>query len=286
MVKAHIVTDSGAHFANYHFVKQHPITIVPNKIDIGGKIYREGVDINAGEALQLISKQSVAPTVTPPSVAEYVEVYKQLSRNHDLIVSIHASREIFSSWHNAHEAAQQLAGHCEILVIDSQQLCAAQGLLVRAAVRIIEKEDKLEDIERRVRGAVDRIYSIYYVESIDFLTQNKIMAPSHGVLGELLGIRAFLTIEEGALVTIEKVRTRGQAVERLCEFAVEFIDVEEAIILQHKQHISEQARMLQDRLTQEFSGRTFPTSIYGASLASLIGADATGVVILEDEWAN
>ena len=186
MVKAHIVTDSGAHFANTHFAKQHPITIVPNKIDIGGKIFREGIDIDAGDALQLISKQSVAPTVTPPSVSEYVEVYKRLSLSYDLIVSIHASREIFASWQNAHKAAQQLAGHCEILVIDSQQLCAAQGLLVRSAVRIIEKEDKFEDIERRVRGAVDRIYSIYYVETIDYLTQNKIMSPAHGVLGEML----------------------------------------------------------------------------------------------------
>lgn len=283
MVKAHIVTDSSAHFAYSHFVKQNPITVISNRIDIGGKIYREGVDIDPTDALHLIAQQTVAPTITSPSVADYVEVYTRLSHSCDLIVSIHASREIFKSWHNAHQAAQQLAGHCDILVIDSQQIGAAQGLLVRSAIRVIEQENTLEAIERRIRSAVERVYSVYYVETIDFLMQNKIMDSSHSVLGMMLGIKPFLTIEEGQIVAIEKVRTRAQAVERLYEFAVEFTDVEEALILQHRHHVSEQARMLQDRLTQEFNGRTFPTSIYGTSLAALIGADATGIVILEKE---
>lgn len=283
VIKSHIVTDSSAHFAYSHFVKQNPITVMSNKIDIGGKIYNEGVDLDAVDALQLISQQTVAPTITAPSVGEYVETYTRLSHSCDLIVSIHASREIFKSWHNAHQAAQQLAGHCDILVIDSQQMGAAQGLLVRSAVRVLEQEDTVEAIERRIRSAVERVYSVYYVETIDFLMQNKIMTASHSVLGSMLGIKPFLSIEEGHIIPIEKVKTRAQAVERLYEFAVEFTDVEEALILQHRHHVSEQARMLQDRLSQEFNGRTFPTSIYGTSLASLIGVDATGIVILEKE---
>jgi fatty acid-binding protein DegV len=82
---------------------------------------------------------------------------------------------------------------------------------------------------------------------------------------------------------MEKVRTRVQAIERLVEFAVEFTEIDDAVIVQHKPFLSEQTRMLQDRLTIEFPGRVFPHALYGPSLAALIGVDAMGLVVLERE---
>lgn len=283
MENLHIVTDSCARFTHPQIVQQYPITIVPNKLVIAGKTYREGVDISADEALQLIANQPKPPTVIPPTSAEFSEVYRRLARNASAIISIHASREIFAAWQNARMAAQQLAGRCEIEVIDSQTLCAAQGMLVRLAARIIPQETDLEAIIRIVRGAVDRVYSVYYVETLDYLLFNRIMSPSHTLLGTLLGIKPFLTVEEGVLVPIEKVRTRPQAVDQLVEFLVEFADIEDIAILQHRPHMTEQTRLLQDRLALEYPGLPLSHITYSASLAALIGADATGLAVLEKE---
>lgn len=286
MPNIHIVTDSGARFANPHFVRQHAITVIPNIIHVGGKTYREEVDLSAEEMLRLMSTSSLMPRMVPPTMDQYVEVYTRLARSYDAIISIHTSRELSESWHNANRAAQQLMGHSEIAVIDSQSLCAGQAMLVRAAVTAIQREKTVDDVIKAVRGAVDRIYSAYYVETTGYLQQNKIMSPSHAILGSLLGIKPFLTIEAGELMLIEKVRTRAQAVERLVEFVAEFTDLEDVVILQHKAHMSEQTRMLQDRLALEFPGRHFPYTVYGASLAAWIGADATGIVVLEGESEN
>jgi len=283
MANIHIVTDSFAHFINPHFVHQHPVTVVPNKINIGGKLYREDVDISAEEAVRLIAQQSFAPQVTSPSVADYAAIYSKLTRHHDAIISIHASSHLSPSFQNAKAAAAQTPGPCEIVVIDSQTMCAAQGMLVRFTAKSLEKSNSMDELIRLIRGTIERLYSIYYVESIDYLLQNKILSASHGILGAMLSIKPFLTIENGILMPIEKVRTRTQAVERLVEFLVEFETIEDVVILQHKTHMSEQTRMLQDRLALEFPGRYFPYAIYGASLAALIGTDATGLVVLEGE---
>src|SRR3990172_1294211 len=200
MSRVHIVTDSCARFINSHFVAHHPITVVPNQIIIGGRVYREDVDISAEEALQLIARQTTVPVVKSPTIAEYVDIYKRLAHTHDAIISIHASREIYPSWAHARTAAQQLMGQCEIIVIDSQTLCAAQGILVQVAARALDQHEPVEEIVRRVRGAIDRIYSLYYVESIDFLRHNQIMSWSHTTLGTMLGIKPFLTIEDGMLI--------------------------------------------------------------------------------------
>ena len=159
-----IVTDSCAQFTQPYFLQQHPVTVVPNKISIAGKSYREGVDLSAEEALKLIVHQPYAPVITSPTEAQFVEVYSLLSRNCDAIISIHPSRELFPSWQNAMAAARQLSGHCPIAVIDSQTMCVGQGMLVKIALKATTQEHLLDDMVRIVRGAVERIYSIYYVE--------------------------------------------------------------------------------------------------------------------------
>lgn len=280
-MNVHIVTDSSAHFTDARILKQYPITVVPNKITIGSKSYYEKVDISTEEALHLIAHQPSPPTLTPPSAADFLRAYSKIAADYDAIISIHTSREINSSWANARRAAQQLAGHCNLAVVDSQSICVGQGMLVRAAAKAAQTATDFEALVRTVRGTIERIYSIYYVETMESLLHNKIISPAHGILGTMLSVKPFLTIENGQLIAIEKVRTRLQAIERMVEFVVEFEELEEAVILQPKSSITEQTRMLQDRLTVEFPGREFAHSIYGAALAVLIGADASGVVILE-----
>jgi DegV family protein with EDD domain len=286
MPNIQIVTDSCAHFANPHVIQQSPVTVVPNKIRIGNKTFLEGVDLTSEEAIRLMSHDHIVSEVTSPSEAEFVEVYHRLATTSDAIISIHPSQRIYSSWENARAAAEQIVGHCEVVVVDSQTLSSGQAMLVRVAMAAIEQEATVEDVVRRVRGTVERIYSVYYVETVNSLLRNKIMSSSHAILGAMLGIKPFLTIENGFLTPMEKVRTRAQAVERLVEFVIEFTDIDDVMILQHKPHMSEQTRMIQDRLALEFPNRHFPYTLYNPSLAALIGTDATGVVILESEMED
>ncbi len=279
-----IVTDSSAHFAVPHFLHQHPmVTVVPNRISIAGKSYREGLDITSEDALRLMSAQPYAPVVNPPTEAEFVETYRKAAANGDAIISIHASREISRSYENALAATRQLSALCPIAVIDSQNIDAGQGMLVKAASRIIKLNLNLDDMVRLIRGTIERIYSIYYTESVTYLQQNRIMTDSHTILSSLLGIKPVLGVEHGRMIVTEKVKTRAQAVERLLEFVVEFAEIEDVVILQHKAYTSDQTRMMQDRLTIDYPNQFFPYAIYTPSLAALIGPDASGLVVLEKE---
>lgn len=283
MPNIQIVTDSCAHFINAQFIQQNPITVIPNKIRIGGRTYLEGIDLSSEEAVRLIAQEQFTPVVSSPTESDFAEVYRRLAATSDAIISIHPSQHLYPSWHNGRAAAQQIGGHCEIAVIDSQTLSAGQAMLVRVAATAIAEGASAEEVIRMVRGAVERIYSIFYVETVNSLLHNKIISGSHAILGAMLGIKPFLTIEGGYLTPMEKVRTRAQAVERLVEFVVEFTEIDDVVILQNKPHMSEQTRMIQDRLALEFPNRYFQYTLYSPSLAALIGTDATGVVILETE---
>ena len=284
MSSIHIVTDSTAHFVNPHIVSQYPITVVPNTITIAGKSYQEGVDLNAEEAMRLIRQDRAVATTTSPSEATFAELYQELAETHEAIISIHPSRKIYPSWDNARAAARQSLGHCQIFVIDSESLSAAQGMLVRVAARAIETEDNLESVIRIVRGAVERIYAMFYLDSMTtLLSRQMIMSPSHTILGAMLGVKPCLALEDGLLRPVEKVRTRAQAIDRLVEFVVEFTDIEEMVILQNRTYPTDQTQMLQDRLLVEFPDQHFPYAQYGPSLTTLIGPEVMGIVLMESE---
>lgn len=273
-----IVTDSSAY-------GQLPVnvTVVPNTIVVQGKTYREGVDLSAEDALRLLNHQPYAPLIRVPSQSDYLEVYDRLARECDAIISIHTSRDILTNWQNARAGAQGVLGRVQIEVIDSRTIAAGQGMLVRLVARALAQGASVDEAVRVLRGAIERIYSIYYVETTDFLMQNRILTPSHSILGMMLNLKPVLTVEEGRLVPMEKVRTRIQAIERLVEFAVEFTAFDDAMIVQHRPGLSDGTRMLNDRLAAEFPNRRFPSTLYGATLAALIGTDATGLVVLESE---
>ncbi|MBK8021388.1 MAG: DegV family protein [Chloroflexi bacterium] len=280
MLNLHIVTDSFAQFA-----EESPppnVTVLPNLLTINGRTYREGIDISVEEAFRLRSQGAQKASVTPPTSADLSAAYERLGRDYDAIVSIHGSREMFDSWQNAQIAAQSFPGATGWRWSISQTLSAAQGMLVKLAAREAAQQNSLDDIVRILRGAIEQLYMVFFVETIDTLLHHRILPPSQTVLGAMLNIKPILSVENGKLIAIEKVRTRAQAVERLAEFVVEFTDIADAVIIQHRTNQTEQTRMLQERLQTEFPLVKFPYTMYGASLAALIGLDATGLAVLEN----
>lgn len=281
MARIHIVTDSGARFSNPRLVRHFPVTILPNVIEIAGARYLEGVDIDSETAFKLMAEQGRPPIVEPPSESDFAELYTRLSHFCDAIISVHPSRELSASWSIGRLAAQQVSGDCEIAVVDSQSLCAGQGMLIRVAARAANEHESAEEVIQTVRQAVNRIYSVYCVNKLDFLRANGLMKPSHAILATQLGIKPFVSLEEGHIIVIEKVRARAEVIERLVEFLVEFTELEDAVVLQDQTQITEETRVMQDRLALEFPGQHFPFTMYSATMASYLGTQATGVAVLE-----
>jgi DegV family protein with EDD domain len=285
MTTYHIVTDSAANlFGKDHSAEKH-LSVVPYRLMIDGYTFREGIDITTANGYSIIEQAQTPPKLLAPSVEDYVKAFRYGLEQADVVISIHTSREITNSWQNAQAAAQSI-GHKGVIVIDSQSICAGQGMLVRVALDAITHYDDAEEVIRTIRGAIEQIYAIYYVESIEYLQHNNIMSPSHTLLGGMLGMKPFLTIEEGRILPVEKVKTRPQAVERLVEFIIEFTELEAGVILQPQEGIYEMTTQLQERLALEFTQGNFPFVGYNPSLMALIGINAIGICIHEKAWQD
>lgn len=279
-----IVTDSSAQFLDPAFEHQHAIEVVPVAVRFGTEVLWEGVDLDTeGFFRRILTEGMPAPQLQAPSVEDYIQAYTGLMPQADHIVVLPMAHGLSASYQNARLAAEAMRGGIDIIVIDTLTTSVGLAFLVETAALAAEQTDSLEQVVRIVRGALGRIYAVFYVETLDYLFRANLIGEAQSILGRILGIKPFLTIEDGGLVTMEKVRTRAQAVDKLLEFVLEFADMERLVIVQNTPHITEQTRMIQDRLALEFGSGDFPVVMYGPTLGTHLGPDGVGIVIYEAE---
>lgn len=283
MSKVRIVTDSSAHFLDPEFPDKHQVTVIPLTINFGQQSYQDGVDIDNERFFRELSAGAPIPTASAPTAKRFAAVYEEICQQNGSVVSIHVSSRLSRTLHNAGAGADEVLGRCKIDIIDSLSTSIGLGLLVEAAARAGEAGASQEDIVRIVRGMIPRLYAVFFIETMEFLAKAERIGKAQAVLGAMLGIKPFLTLEDGDLVPMEKVRTRQQAIEKLVEFVVEFSNIEHLTILQGSPAAGEDTRLLLERLAMEFPDRTWPVVAYRPSLATFVGPNAMGVVVFEGE---
>jgi len=279
--KVHIITDSGAHFADPGVPERLGLTVVPQIIQLGAQHFREGVEVTAEEFFRRLPHYTNMPSVYPPSVDEFRALYAARIRRNEQILSIHTSSRMNQTIARARQAADEFLGRGKIVVLDSMHTSLGLGILVEAAAEAAARGESLDELVRIVRGMVPHMYAVYFTESLDYLERAGRLSKSQAILGAMLGIKPFLTVEEGEIVPMEKVRTREKAIEKLVEFVSEFSAIERVAIMQSGAQPTDDTRLLLERLEQTFPGQYFPVMMYGASLACMIGPDSLGIVIYE-----
>ena len=281
MGKVRIITDSSAHFLDPQVIERYQILVAPFTIHLGAQSFREGTDLDADSFFRLASQGGPVATLTAPSVEEFAGLYHQLNQETDQILALVMSRRISQAWENARAASKTLLGRCDIAAVDSKTMSAGLAMLVETAAEIAEEGASLDDVVRMVRAMLPHVYSVLYVDTLDYLYRNGLLSEAQSILGTMLDIKPFLTIEEGELIPMEKVRTQAQAIDKLVEFVTEFSSLEKLVILHNTPYPTERTRLLQDQLAVEFPSYQFPLMMYGPSLASMIGPDGMGIVVYE-----
>lgn len=275
-----IVTDSAAAI-DPSTARRLDIAVVPLRIRVDGKDYRDGIEIGAEELLLRMGRERIRPRVVGPTADDFHEVYSRLTRETDQIVSLHSSSSLSATCSEAQAAARAFLGRCDIVVMDSETLSLGLDLLVQEAAELARSAVPLNDIVRHIRGMIRHVYIVLVTDSLDYLEHSGRISSAQAILGTMLDIKPFLAIEEGEIIPMEKVRGRDKSIDKLIQFASEFSAVERIAILQSTPYATEETRALRDRLDVIAPGHEYPILLYGPLLASHIGPDATGLVVYE-----
>ncbi len=281
MPRARIVTDSSAWLPDPEFFSKHNVAVMPLTIHLGTRSYLDGSEINSQALYDLSRQQGTLPVLASPSVEAFAAVLEGLTHCTKDIVCIHVSGKLSRTLRNARAASEELLGRANIAVIDSQTTSAGLGVLIEEAVRLAEQGATLEDIVRQVRYLVPRLYAVFLVEDLAYLHRTGHLSRAQVLLGEMLGVKPFLSLEDGSFVPLEKARTREQAIEKLVEFVSEFSNLRNLVILRGLEEAQQDGQQLIERIHDLFPTCPAQVAELGASVAALLGPRAIGVIAFD-----
>lgn len=278
--KVHIVTDSAA-LIDHAEAEQLGVTVLPLTIRIDGRDYRDSIDLDHEELLLRMARDRIHPDIIVPTADQFRRLYNRLTCHTNQIISLHSSAALSPICREAHTAAREFLGRCDIAIMNSESLSLGLRILVQEASRLATQGVPLNEIMRQIRGTIRRIYIVLITNTLDYLEYNHLISPTQAILGTMLGIKPFLAIEEGQIIPMEKVRSHDRAIDKLAEFANEFSAIEQMAILQSTPYPTEETKMLQERLEVIAPGQKYPILLYGPLLASYIGPDGMGLIVYE-----
>ncbi len=280
MSKVYIVTDSAATIEPA-VAERLGIIVVPLTVRVDHEDYQDGTDLGHEELLLRMARQRVHPRIVGPTAEQFRRVYNHLTRRTNQIISLHSSASLSLVHREAQAAAREFLGRCDIVVMDSETLSLGLDILVQEAAQLANESVPLGKIMRQIRGTIRRIYIVLITNTLDYLEHSQLISPAQAILGTMLDIKPFLSIEEGQIIPMEKVRSHDRAIDKLAEFANEFSYTEQIAILQSTPYPTEETRLLRERLEIIAPGREFPILLYGPLLASHIGPDGMGLMVYE-----
>ncbi len=270
-----IITDSAAQFTDPAIARR--VTVLPHSIQFSG-VQQPEPTFNAAEFHRLATAAGeTLPIHHAVSAAQFTQAFQSLYAGADHLLCVLTSRVLSKAWDHAQEASRAFPGRASIHILDSQNISVGLGLLVQEAVQLSAENTSIETLLQRLRKRTQTLFALFYTDAYPYLKRGGMLSAQHSVLGEMLGVKPFVTLEDGALVTMEKSRNKSQTLDRLLDFAGEFAPDDPLYIL-HGYSPGELVRAVQERLRSELGRSATPTIIYGPTLATFIGPDAIGLV--------
>lgn len=204
MQKIKIITDSTCDL-NKDIISKYNIEVLPLLVKIEDVTYRDGEDINLQEYLKKMENSEEFPTTTQVIPHRFEECYEKYIEDGYKIVSIHLSSKMSGTYHSACMAKGMLDIE-DIVVIDSLNVTSGLGLLVLKACKLKEEGYNIFEIEEKINETIPHIKSALAFDSLDNLVKGGRLSKTVGAIGGLLGIKLILTIKDGEMAVIDKVR--------------------------------------------------------------------------------
>jgi DegV family protein with EDD domain len=212
-----IVLDSTADFpeANERFANWR---MVPLYVRFGDDSRRDYVEIGPQEFYARLRTVTELPTTSQPTPGDFLAVYDELSA-YERIYSLQISSMLSGTFESARTAAAELGN--KVRVVDTGTASAAIAILGLAIQRRLESGTSDEEIDALVERFKRDAGLIFTVDTLEFLQKGGRIGKAAAFAGNLLHIKPILTIKDGEVLPVKRVRGNQKAVQ---EFARAFTE--------------------------------------------------------------
>jgi DegV family protein with EDD domain len=273
-----VVTDSTAGLTPAE-AEAYGVTVVPLNVLFGQESLRDGVDIQAEAFYRRLSGAKVLPKTSQPSVGAFAQTYQRLTASGDQVLSIHISSKLSGTLNSARTARDSLADPSSVMLLDSESVSAQLGFAVLAAAAAARDGAGLEQARAAAESAIRRSRLYVVLDTLEYLQRGGRIGRARAWIGGVLNVKPVLTVREGEVAPLERVRSRARALDRLAELVIAHQNAE-AVAVFHS-GAEQAAEQLRARVSAALPKARIWPGWLGPVVGVYAGPGALGAVVLD-----
>lgn len=220
MSRIAIITDTDSSLPG-ELAQKYGVVQVPIIIQFGDESFKDVFEITNEVLFPRIDKEGKLPTTAAPSPGQFAEAFKSaFASGADEILCLNISSEMSATYASAHQAAEMFPEK-RIEVMDTRSLAIAQGYMAVAAAEAVAKGGSIEDAKTAAEDIRDRTHLFGALATLKYIAMSGRVSHLAAGMAGLLDIKPILSLQNGKLALLEKIRTQGKAWNRAIELTLE-----------------------------------------------------------------
>jgi DegV family protein with EDD domain len=217
MSRVAVITDSTAYIPEA-LCKDLNITVAPQVLIWGEETFRDGVDIMPDDFYKRLTTAKVMPSTSQVAIVDMKAAFEKLLESGYDVLGIFISAKLSGTMQSAIQAREMLPkANDKITIVDSNSTAMAMGFGVLMAARAANGGASLAECQEIAERARQHTGVYFVVDTLEFLRRGGRIGGAQALLGSALNIKPILELRDGRIESIEKVRTKSKAMERMVE---------------------------------------------------------------------
>jgi len=269
MSKVAIVTDSTANIPA-SMLQNLPVSVVPLHVIFGHETFYDGVTIQSDDFYTRLQTSKVNPSTSQPSPEAFKHLYLKLLDDGYDVMTIVISSKLSGTMDSALQAQAELPG-APVEVLDTWSTSMAMGYLVLTVARAAAQGATLHECKTLAEMGKEKIGALFTVSTLEYLHRGGRIGGAAAFLGTSLDLKPILTLKEGKIEAMERVRTLSKASDRLVDIFLEHANGHQTIRLGFLHaKAKEEAEALMEKVKQRVPASMISEAIL-AEVSPVIG---------------
>ena len=184
-------------------ISRYDIKIVPLSVNLGDKIYTDGVDITPDMIYQHYEQNHELPKTAAPNVLDFETFYQKYTADGYAVVMFTISSTMSSTFNNARLAALDFE---DVYAVDSCNLSTGGGLLVLHAAEMAQAGKSAAEIAEECRAMTGKVDASFVIDNLEFLHKGGRCSAVAAFGANLLQLKPCISVNEGKMGVGKKYR--------------------------------------------------------------------------------
>ena len=184
-------------------IEKYGITVLPLTVNLGGKVYTDGIDIDPDMIYHHYETCAELPKTAAPNIAAFCSFFEEQTKKGDAVVFFTISSDMSSTYNNARLAA---ANYPDVYVVDTRNLSTGGGLLVVAAAEMAQVGMAAAEIAKECAALADTVDASFVIDDLEFLHKGGRCSAVAALAAGVLQLKPCITVRGGKMGVAKKYR--------------------------------------------------------------------------------